>query len=44
MDHKVIHFEIQGRDGKKSQEFYASLSDCASEQSGRALRFEAPAG
>ena len=25
MDHKVIHFEIQGRDGKKSQEFYASL-------------------
>jgi predicted enzyme related to lactoylglutathione lyase len=25
MEHKVIHFEIQGRDGKKTQEFYASL-------------------
>ena len=25
MEHKVIHFEIQGRDGKRSQEFYASL-------------------
>lgn len=25
MEHKVIHFEIQGRDGKKTQEFYSSL-------------------
>jgi uncharacterized protein len=27
MAHKVIHFEIQGRDGKKSQEFYSKLFD-----------------
>lgn len=25
MEHKVIHFEIQGRDGKRTQEFYQSL-------------------
>ena len=27
MEHKVIHFEIQGRDGKKSQEYYSKLFD-----------------
>jgi uncharacterized protein len=25
MQHKVSHFEVLGRDGKRSQEFYASL-------------------
>jgi CyaY protein len=42
-----FHFrQLDGRwrDTKTDQEFYATLSDCASEQSGRALRFEAPAG
>ena len=27
MSHKVMHFEIHGRDGKRLQEFYASLFD-----------------
>jgi len=27
MSHKVMHFEVQGRDGKRLQEFYASLFD-----------------
>jgi CyaY protein len=42
-----FHFrQLDGRwrDTKTGQEFYATLSDCASEQAGRALRFEPPQG
>ena len=35
---------IAPRDTKTDQEFYATLSDCASEQAGCPLRFEPPQG
>ena len=38
------HLEGRWRDTKTDQEFYAVLSECASEQAGRPLRFEPPAG
>ena len=41
-----FHFrQVDGRwrDTKTDQEFYDTLSDCASEQAGRPLRFEPPA-
>ena len=40
-----FHFrQLDGRwrDTKTGQEFYATLSECASEQAGRPLRFEPP--
>lgn len=42
-----FHFrQLDGRwrDTKTDQEFYATLSECASEQAGRPLRFEPPQG
>ena len=42
-----FHFrQLDGRwrDTKSVQEFYATLSDCASEQAGCPLRFEPPQG